>query len=179
MTNNRLLSLLLNVQDFMVGKEENLFRNRYFSMIPEKRIASLNIIQTFLNNNYFTPRQLFLYILYNSIFDSKFHTKINSWDFKHIDEISKLFTRKRLDQDIGLINGLIGKSGVKNLLDTVILNSSGEMIALELMKAKYISPIFVIRFKDEIVRKSEPSEETVRMLRIVDAIERVLKTELI
>lgn len=179
MTNNRLLSLLLNVRDYVAGKEENLFRNRYFKMIPEKRLSSLNTIQTFLNNNYFTPRQLFLYILYNLIFDKKFHDKIASWDFKHIDDISKLFTQNRLDKDTDLINGLIGKSGVKNLLDTVILNSSGEMIALELLKARYISPIFVIRFKDKIVRKSEPSNESVRMLRIVDAIESVLKTDLI
>jgi len=179
MTNNRLLSLLLNIQYFMIGKEENLFRNRFFRMIPEKRLGQLNMIQSFLNNNYFTPRQLMLYILYNSIADKKFQTKINSWDFKHIDEISKLFTRKRLDLDTELINGLIEKSVVKNLLDTVILNSSGEMIALELIKAKYISPIFVIRFKEMIAKKSEPSEETERMLRIINAIEQVLKTDLI
>jgi hypothetical protein len=163
----------------MVGKEDNLFRNRFFRMIPEKRQATLSTIQSFLNNNYFTPRQLMLYILYNSIADKKFQTKIVSWDFKHIDEISKLFTPERLAKDISLINGLVEKSVVKNLLDTVKLNSSGEMIALELIKAKYISPIFVIRFKEMIVKKSEPSEETERMLRIIDAIEKVLKTDLI
>jgi hypothetical protein len=163
----------------MVGKEDNLFRNRFFRMIPEKRQSSLTTIQSFLNNNYFTPRQLMLYILYNSIADKKFQTKIVSWDFKHIDEISKLFTPERLAKDIALVNGLVEKSVVKNLLDTVKLNSSGEMIALELIKAKYISPIFVIRFKEMIAKKSEPSEETERMLRIINAIEQVLKTDLI
>lgn len=179
LNNKRLFSLLLNIQDFLAGKEENLFRNRFITMIPEKRNRQLITILSFHNNNYFTTRQLMLYIFYNCLNDDKFYTKVNSWDFKHLDEISKLFTHKRLEKDKQLINELVQKSKLTNFFDSVIINNSGEMVALELMKAKFISPIFVIRFKDNIVRKSEPSEETVRMLRIVDAIEKVLKTDLI
>jgi hypothetical protein len=179
LSNNRLFSLLLNIQDFLADKEENLFRNRFITMIPERRLKQLTTILSFHNNNYFTTRQLMLYIFYNCLNDEKFHTKVNSWDFKHMDEISKLFTKTRLEKDIQLINDLVQKSKLPNFFDSVMINNSGEMVALELMKARFISPIFVIRFKDKIVRKSEPSDETVRMLRIVDAIERVLKTELI
>lgn len=179
LTNTKILSLITNIQHYIKGKEENLFRNRYFSMIPESRLKQLSPIITFHNNNYFTTRQLMLYVLYNFIFDEKFNKKIYSWDFKHINEISELFEKKQYLKDVKLINNLVEKSSLKNFFDSVMINSSGEMVALELIKAKFISPIFVIRFKDKIAKKSEPSDETVRMLRIITAIESVLKTELI
>jgi len=178
-SNKRLYSLILNVTDFLNGKDDNPFKNRYLPMIPELKLKQLNNIQTFLNNNYFTVRQLLLHIYYNSLFDPRYNSKLHTYDYKHIDEISKLFTKKRFDKDDELLKGFVEKGTLKNYFDSVIINSSGEMIALELMKAKYISPIFVIRFKDRIVLKSEPSDETVRMLRIIEAIERVLKTDLI
>lgn len=176
---DKIHSLALNVQDYLNGKEENLFRNRYFPMIPEKKQQHYKNIIMFYDNGYFTTRQLMLYIVYYSIWDEKFFMKASSWDCKHIDEISKLFTPEQLKRDTELINGLIKKGYLTNIYDYVTLNNSGEMIALELMREKHISPIFVIRFKDRLVLKSEHSKEIARMLRIVSALESILKTELL
>lgn len=178
LTEHKIRTLSFNIYNYIKGKTDNIFENRYPKPVPEKVMTQLRNIMTFYNNNYFTIRQLLLYITYYSLTDDNFHGKIYSWDTKHIADIDNLFTPDQLKKDKEIIKNLSKKNGLK-ISDYMMINSSGDMISLELMKKKFISPIFVIRFKDLIAAKSKPSDETARMLRIVSALERILKTDLL
>lgn len=173
----KLQTLMLNIKDYMAGKDNNLFKNRYNVRVGENRMRQLSNVITFYYNNYFTPKQMMLYVCYNLFFHDGFNMTLK-WDFKHVSDIDKVFSAEQLKQDKNLIETLCEKYKV-DLDYFLTINNSGEMIALELVRQKKISPIFVIRFKDRIVQNSKPSDDTERMLRIVSALESILKTELL
>jgi len=174
----KLYTLMVNLDEYILGKDSNLYKNRYNIRVSEKLMKWLKNAITFYNNNYFTPKQLMLFVCNGLLFDDKFHFKFKDWDFKHISDIDKKFSPEQLKQDKKTIDGILNRHGI-DLEYLMTINNVGEMIALELVLQKKISPIFVIRFKDRIVRKSKPSAETIRKLRIISALESVLKTELL
>lgn len=170
-------NLLSNIEKFLSGSDVNLLYNPYISMMAQGRIKKIAVIRMYLGSNFFTMKQLVIYILHGCLFDEKFFKKITDWDFKHIADIANIYCEEQLKNDMLTIKKINCGVKLKSAMDYLTINNLGEAIALQLTKEKIITPNFVVKYKDSIKYKNPPTIETERMIRVIEALSIIINTD--
>lgn len=136
--------------------------------------AVFDKIYTLHLNKHFEVKQFLLYILVNSIVDEEYLTNPYTWKLETIDKVSSLFTDKRLAKDREFIIDVGTKTNLRKIQNFFDINSDGSCIAFDFVKKGYLSPYFLVKYSTYMVNSNE-SEEYLRVKRIVNAIEQVIK----
>jgi len=149
-------SVIRNVYTFVQKEKDiDLFKkvNRFnFQKAPKFFIQNAKRIYSEIENGYYTYYELAIFLLYQYMMDGK----INLYGTKQktVKEIMKLFTIKRLNEDLKLLKQihkeLNFKKGIKEYFE---IKEDGTNIAYILTKKEKISPIFFIRNFDKALTK--------------------------
>ena len=145
-------SVIRNVYDFVEkGKDVELFKKvNYFNFqrAPKFFIQNSKRIYSELENSYYTYHELTIYLLYRYMMDEKLN--LYGINQKSVREAMKLFTIKRLNEDLKLIKQIHKELNFKRgLKDYFEIKEDGTNIAYVLTKKEKISPIFFIRNFDK------------------------------
>ena len=179
-----IFSVIRNVYSF-VNKEKNidLFKKvNHFNFQRGSKffIENAKRIYNDTENGYYTYHELAVYILYQFMIDRK----INLFGIKQktVKEVMKLFTVKRLNEDLKLLKQihkeLKFKRGIKDYFE---IKEDGTNIAYILTKKRKISPIFFIRnFEKALTNQNENviinvSKEYEQFKKIAKKIKETLK----
>lgn len=174
---SKIHNLLSNIEKFLSGADVNLLYNPYISMMAPARVKTIATIRMYIGSNFFTIKQLMIYVLNGCLFDDKFHKKIKDWDFKHVADIANVYCDEQLNSDMLTIKKINCAVKLKSAMDYLTINNLGETIALQLTKEKIITPNFVVKYKDRINYKNPPSLETERMIRVIEALSIITNTD--
>lgn len=176
-------SILKNINSFIKGKKDvDLFKKLHF--LAYKRASKFYIenskrIYNDIENGYYTCYDLVIFILFKYMIDEKF--SLYEIRPKEINEIMKLFTIKKLKEDLKLIKEihkeLKFKKGLKEYFE---IKEDGTNIAYILTKKRRISPVFFIRnFKKVLTNREEDviikSKEYKQFERIAIKIKETIK----
>jgi hypothetical protein len=155
-------SFIRNVYTFIQkGKETDLFKKvNYFNFqrAPKFFIENSKRIYSEIENGYYTYHELAIYLLYRYMMGES----LNLYGIKQktLKESMKLFTVKRLNEDLKLLKQihkeLNFKKGIKEYFQ---IKEDGTNIAYILTKKERISPIFFIRNFDKTL--TNPNENVI------------------
>jgi hypothetical protein len=123
-------------------------------------------------NKHFTIDEFAMYVLIEEIYNEKVVENPYKWELDQISRVSKVLGEEALRKDQEFIIQLSKKANLKSIEDFFTINSDGGCIAFDLMKKKYISPTFIVKYKKYIKDNSEESLETKRVRRIIETIEK-------
>jgi len=169
MKNSTLLvfSVLKNTEEFVkkgkdidIYKMSNIFR---FQKSSKFYVENAKRMYNDIENGYYTLKELAIYLMYHYLMGEK-KIKLYSIKPKHITDIMKLFTTKRLKEDLNLLKAVHKQLKLKNLSDYFHIKEDGTNIAFGLTKIGKISPVFFIRNfekfltneqKDDIINSKE------------------------
>jgi len=161
-------------------KVKQYVSNSLIKMKGLHMITACTKLCTMYNNNHFTMKEFCLHILNMMLNDVEDFLYIPSkWDVDNITDVSKLFTPKRFAQDNNLIIQISQKSKIESLEKYFNINNNGESIIYDFLKKKYISPIFIMRYKDKFTMEFPENENHKRARKIIDVMEQVLRSNVI
>jgi hypothetical protein len=102
-----------------------------------------------LENNYYTYRDIIVYILYNY----GLNKKINWYDIKESNIIKtiKIFTKKQLQKDKDFILQINKELKFKSLLELFEIRENGTPIIYELIMKDFISPVIYVKFYEKVL----------------------------
>jgi len=153
-------SVIRNVQSFVKkDKDIDLFKKvSWFAFDKSSKYYLENSKQIYndIENGYYTFHELAIYLLYKFMIGEKKFTLYEIRQ-KNVKEVMKLFTVKRLHEDLKLIKQihkeLNFKRGIKEYFE---LKEDGTNIAYILTKNQKISPVFFIRnFEKTLTNRKE------------------------
>lgn len=184
MNSPRLIFSIIRNVDLWVNKDKDinlltLVHPIHFERIKEYYKIHCNRLFNELENNYFRVKDLIVYLLYCYIFEEKIN--LNDIVYKKINDVSKLFTLKQLEEDKQFIINLQKELKLKNgIQEYFTFLNDGNNIIYNLIKKKYISPIFFMKYSDKLLTKEKEnnifvSNEFKRFKKISEKIKTIIK----
>ena len=152
-------SVIRNIFTFVQKeKDVNLFKKVnyfHFQNAPKFFIENAKRIYSEIENGYYTYHELAIFLMYQYMMDGKIY--LYGAKQKVVQEAMKLFTVKRLNEDLKLLKQihkeLKFKKGLKDYFE---MKEDGTNIAYILTKKRRISPIFFIRnFDNPLTNQNE------------------------
>jgi len=177
-------SVIRNIFTFVQKeKDVNLFKKVnyfHFQNAPKFFIENAKRIYSEIENGYYTYHELAIFLMYQYMMDGKIY--LYGAKQKVVQEAMKLFTVKRLNEDLKLLKQIHKELKFKRgLKDYFEMKEDGTNIAYILTKKGKISPIFFIRnFDKPLTNKNENviidvSSEYKQFQRIAKKIKETLK----
>jgi len=144
----------------------NRVRNTPYGKIYKK-------IYNDIENGYYTHDDLIIFYIYKLIFSDD--VKLPEIRYKNIKEIKKLFTEKQLKIDEKFILEIKNELKINNVIGFFKINIDGENIAYNLIKNKYISPIFYLKYYKRYLTKNKENnifrnEDFIRFEKLINII---------
>jgi hypothetical protein len=182
MKNSSLLvfSVIKNVASFVKGKDVDIFKKLHIISLQRANEYHQNNAKRIFNdieNNFYDYRGLVLYLLYNAMMDET----ITLYDIKdrNIKSVVKLFGKEQLAEDKEFIRKVNQSMNFKHISDFFRLTQEGFPVIFPLIKQKYISPVFFMKYykKDLTTQKEDViilSTDYERFLRISNKIKTIL-----
>lgn len=162
------------------GKNVEMYiSNSLIKMKGIHLINACNKMYTSYMNHHFTMKDFCLHILNEMLCrpSEEFLYIPSNWNVENISKVSALFTREQLKKDQEFIIQVSKKTGLDSIEKYYNINSNGESIAFDFLNKRYISPIFIMRYKNSFASEDgfEESEAHKRMRRIIDVMEKIIK----
>jgi hypothetical protein len=156
-------SVIQNVFTFVRGKKDiDIFKkvNEFqFQRCSKYFIENSKKFYNDIENGYYTLHDLAIFLLYKEMIGEKMSAKNKLYliNQKSVTEVMKLFTNKRLKEDLKLIKEIHKELNFKKgLKDYFEFMEDGTNIAYVLTKNGKISPIFFIRnFQKTLTESNE------------------------
>lgn len=164
-------SVYYNVQKVLKRKkykEEDLLVPVFPKIFDSNKYLKKTCIRIFndIENSFYTYNDLLIALLYENIF-GKFN--LNDINEKQVKEIKSLFTLSQLKKDKKIIHSINKNTIFNTIEDYFKINSDNETYIYFLIKKKFISPIFWLKYEylfDRIEQKFEESEEHYKFRKI-------------
>ena len=150
MKNSTLLvfSVIRNIEQFVKkDKDIDIYKMSHvirFQKAPKFYAENAKRMYNDIENGYYTLKELVIYLLYQYMMGEK---KIALYTIKqkHIIDTMKLFTTKKLKEDLNLLKAVHKTLKFKSLQNYFDIKEDGTNIAFILVKSGKISPVFFIR----------------------------------
>lgn len=173
-------SVACNCSDFIKkNKDVDLFKRSHH--IRYERSSSFfkdnsKRIYNEIENCYYTLNEFAVFLLYNEIVKDKL--PINKIRSDIIIETMKLFTNKKLKEDLTLLSEIYKQLKFKSINDYFKIREDGLNIAYHLIITKKISPIFYLRNLEKALLLTEKNDimncELMKFIRIAEKIKNTL-----
>jgi len=169
----RVFSIYSNINRVMKRKkikdDDNLYKMVFYKMYDKSEWIKPQCIRIFneIENSYYTYRDLLIAMWYELIFNNRIQLK-NLTDTK-IKEVKILFSELELKKDKKIILSINKNIIFNDITDYFKINTENETYIYTLIKKKYISPIFWIKYGyvfDKVEQIYEESEEHIRFRKI-------------
>lgn len=184
MRNSTLLvfSIIKNVDDFVKkGKDQDLFKLSHimrFKKSAKFYADNSKRMYSDIENGYYTVQQLAVFLLYRYMIDGK-SVKLYGVKPEHVQEVAKMFTTKKLKEDLKLISTIHKEMKFKGIQDYFKMKEDGTNIAYVLTKNGRISPVFFIRNLDKALTNNREdgiiNTDYEQFIRIAKKIKKTLK----
>lgn len=146
---------MMNVKQFVNGKKDiDIFKLKSMSSFTNSSKYSAECAKKFNNhiqNGYYDIRDLAKFFLYEYMMTNKKNISLIKYTEKDVLEVCKLFTKKRIDQDLKLLKSVHTQLSFKKIEDYFDMKEDGTNIAYILTIQGKISPIFFIRNIEKVL----------------------------
>lgn len=153
-------SVLLNINEFIKKKKDiDLFKKSHIIRFQKSSKYITENSKKFYNdieNGYYTLKELAIFLLYKHMMNES----INLYNVKPntIIEVMKLFTTKKLKEDLKLLSVIHKELKFKEMKDYFEIKEDGTNIAYMLTKKSKISPIFFIRNVENVLTNIDEND---------------------
>ena len=147
-------SFLINAKKIVESEKDNfdeIFKERYYHWQRAKDYSK-NIskrIYNDLENHLYTFKDILVFMLYKYAFGEKI--KIYQINYKEIQKILKVFTKKQLKIDEDFIVSINKNLKLKSVDEFFEMRENGEPIIYELIKKNYVTPVVFVKFCKQIL----------------------------
>ena len=175
-------SVIRNIDDFVKkGRNLDLFQKSHlvrFKRSSKFYTENAKRIYNDIENGYYTIKDLAIFLLYRYLMGEK---RINLYKIKpkHITDTMKLFTAKRLKEDLKLLKAIHKELEFKSIQNYFDIKEDGTNIAYILTIQGKISPVFFTRNIEKFLTKRKENviinTEFEQFVRIAKKIEDTFK----
>lgn len=150
----KVFSVIRNVESFVKkNKDVDLFKCCHmiqFNKSAKFYIENSKRMFSEIENGYYTLKELAIYLLYRNMMGE---SRISLYKIKpeNIKETMKLFTKKRIQEDLKLISIIHKEFKFKGLNDYFDIKEDGTNIAFDLVRKGRISPVFFIKNFEKVL----------------------------
>jgi len=150
----RIEQLNENIKEVM----DSDIKNEIFKTVPYssfqrgdfQTVLQCKRIYNDIENGYYTHKQFVVAYLHESMFvDKKIHIK--KLTLKRINEIKKLYTMKQFNDDKKFISTINESLEITKISDYFKINNDGENIIFNLIKKRFVNPIFYLYFRKKLL----------------------------
>lgn len=182
-SSHQIFSIIKNLNNIVKTKKtKKINKSKIFKLINVdgyNRIANTPYgkiykkIYNDIENGYYTYEDLINFYIYKLIISNE--VKLTEIKYKNIKEIKKLFTTEQLKIDKIFILNIKNKLKIENVIGFFKINANGENIAYNLIKNKYINPIFYLKYYKRYLTKYKENnifknEDFIRFEKLINII---------
>jgi len=154
LSSHLVFSIIKNTQKMIkTSKDLDVFKLVFidwYSKSPEFIIQICKKLYNDLENGYYEPKDIAIFILYDSIFNDVF--KYSSLTKENILKVKNIFTKKQLEKDKQFILDVNKKLKLNDPLKELFeIKEDGNSIIYELIMKEYITIIFYIYFQKKVL----------------------------